>query len=58
MADQDDTVVFAYHVEDPERHGVVEFDKDKWTISIEEKPLESESNYAVVGLYFLSKFRG
>lgn len=44
--------VFAYHVSDPERFGVVEFDKDKKVISIEEKPLKPKSNYAVVGLYF------
>ncbi len=44
--------VFGYHVSDPERFGVVEFDKNHKVISIEEKPLRPKSNYAVVGLYF------
>lgn len=44
--------VFGYYVTDPERYGVVEFDKDKKVISIEEKPLKPKSNYAVTGLYF------
>ncbi len=45
-------VVYAYHVSDPERYGVVEFDKDMKAISIEEKPENPKSNYAVPGLYF------
>jgi glucose-1-phosphate thymidylyltransferase len=50
--DPDGGVVFAYHVTDPERYGVVEFDKNRKVISIEEKPLKPKSNYAVPGLYF------
>lgn len=51
-ADPDGGVVYAYHVSDPERYGVVEFDKDMNAISIEEKPKNPKSNYAVPGLYF------
>lgn len=50
--DPDGGVVFAYHVHDPERYGVVEFDKTNKVISIEEKPKVPKSNYAVPGLYF------
>lgn len=45
-------VVYAYHVSDPERYGVVEFDKEMNAVSIEEKPIHPKSNYAVPGLYF------
>ena len=45
-------IVYAYHVNDPERYGVVEFDENQNAISIEEKPLKPKSNYAVPGIYF------
>jgi glucose-1-phosphate thymidylyltransferase len=48
----DGGIIYAYHVSDPERYGVVEFDKDHKAISIEEKPEHPKSNYAVPGLYF------
>jgi len=48
----DGGVVYAYHVSDPERYGVVEFDEQMSAISIEEKPVQPKSNYAVPGLYF------
>lgn len=51
-SDPDGGVVFAYQVSDPERYGVVEFDKDMNAVSVEEKPENPQSNYALVGLYF------
>jgi len=45
-------IIFAYHVHDPERYGVIEFDENGKAISIEEKPSEPKSNYAVPGIYF------
>jgi len=50
--DPDGGIIYAYHVSDPERYGVVEFDADKKVISIEEKPAAPKSNFAVPGLYF------
>ena len=44
--------VFAYHVDDPQRYGVVEFDRERKAVSLEEKPARPRSNYAVTGLYF------
>uniref|UniRef100_UPI00404A4975 glucose-1-phosphate thymidylyltransferase RfbA n=1 Tax=Gelidibacter sp. TaxID=2018083 RepID=UPI00404A4975 len=48
----DGGIIYAYHVQDPERYGVVEFNDDGIAISIEEKPLKPKSNYAVPGIYF------
>ena len=50
--DQDGATVFGYYVKDPERYGVVSFDKNGKAVDIEEKPLKGKSNYAVTGLYF------
>lgn len=50
--DPDGGIIYAYHVHDPERYGVVDFDKQGNVLSIEEKPAEPKSNYAVPGIYF------
>lgn len=52
VSQQSGATVFAYHVNDPERYGVVEFDASGKAISLEEKPVKPKSNYAVTGLYF------
>lgn len=50
--DPDGGIIYAYHVHDPERYGVVDFDKDGKVLSIEEKPAQPKSNFAVPGIYF------
>ncbi|PPK49978.1 glucose-1-phosphate thymidylyltransferase [Marinobacter persicus] len=52
MTREQGATVFAYHVQDPERYGVAEFDEDNKVLSLEEKPTRPKSNYAVTGLYF------
>ncbi len=52
--EKDGAVVFGYYVNDPERYGVAEFDSNNKVVSLEEKPLQPKSNYAVTGLYFYS----
>lgn len=55
VKDENKATVFGYYVKDPERYGVAEFDNDGTVTSIEEKPTDPKSNYAVVGLYFYPK---
>jgi glucose-1-phosphate thymidylyltransferase len=55
MVRSDGATVFAYHVHDPERYGIAEFDKANKVLSLEEKPKNPKSNYAVTGLYFYDK---
>ena len=52
VEEKNQAVIFGYYVDDPERYGVAEFDSNNNVISIEEKPLQPKSNYAVIGLYF------
>jgi len=55
MQNEDGATIFAYHVQDPERYGVVEFNQNNKAVSLEEKPRNPKSNYAVTGLYFYDK---
>ena len=55
MQKEDEATIFAYHVQDPERYGVVEFNQNNKAISLEEKPKTPKSNYAITGLYFYDK---
>ncbi len=52
VTDENKSVVFGYEVKDPNRYGVVELNKNKEVVSIEEKPVKPKSNYAIVGLYY------
>lgn len=54
-ANEDKATIFGYYVNDPERFGIVEFDKDGKVLSVEEKPEKPKSNYAIIGLYFYDK---
>lgn len=55
MQKEDGATIFVYHVQDPERYGVVEFNQNNKVISLEEKPKNPKSNYAITGLYFYDK---
>jgi glucose-1-phosphate thymidylyltransferase len=55
MQNDDGGTIFAYHVQDPEKYGVVEFNRNKNVVSLEEKPKNSKSNYAITGLYLYDR---
>ena len=55
MTKEDGATIFAYHVQDPERYGVVEFNQNNKALSLQEKPKTPKSNYAITGLYFYDK---